>query len=152
MPALSKDKRIKPELVSIPAGLVFTKSLVNNRGFYKELLQELIQNPSQCIKIAKDDQSSYNQISKRAKHSGIKLLKAELNGILYIRALTISEVRKALLASMVISKTLNELRVLKLQCNLESELKDLKDVGLIKLSAASKWCLTEEGKREVEKT
>jgi hypothetical protein len=145
-----KTRQIKPTITTVPNDVIFGKNF-NGRGFYLTLLQDLMRDTSKCICITKDDKSAYTQIVGRAKKLGMRLLRAEKDNFIYFKIFQLTEVQRELLSSILESKTINELRALKINCNLEKELQHLAGQGYCKLSPQSKWYLTDDGREELKK-
>lgn len=136
----------KPALSEMPKDLIFASSL-NSRGFYHDLLQSLKQDPSKCIILSKEDKSAIIQLRTKASKFGIKLLIAENKESYFFKIFKLSDVEIELMEEIESkSKSINELRALKLQCALEQELQTLSKYGFIKLSPQSNWYITDSGK------
>lgn len=144
---LEKNKnRLVPGLVAAP-DLIFSTSL-NSRGFYHDLLQGLIRDSSKVISIAKEDKSAYTQIKSKANKAGLKLLIAENEACYYFKLFKLTEPQMEITRNLFTSgsKTVNELRALKVEGRLENELQALSKIGFIKLSPQDKWYILDEGK------
>lgn len=146
---LEKNKnRLVPGLVTAP-DLIFSTSL-NSRGFYHDLLQGLIRDSSKVISIAKEDKSAYTQIKSKANKAGLKLLIAENEACYYFKLFKLTEPQMEIMRSIYMaSKTINELRALKVEGKLDSELQSLSKLGFIKLSPQGKWFILDGGKEYI---
>lgn len=130
------------KIASVP-GLKFEPT-IGRRAFWVDQINLLRGDPDLMLKILASDKSSITQLQVKAKKENVRLLWAQKDDFLFVRAWVPSEAQARLTLLLREPRTVNELKARGLELNLEAELEALAKRGMCAYKAG-KWQLTSVG-------
>lgn len=127
----------------LPSGVFFARSLLRP-SVYTEKLMEAIGKPDMVIRISSAP-VQVAQIRQAAKKLNVDLLFARFENDVLVQIVRDSEDQKRLMLLLRVPRSVEYLRLQKLELNLDFELDSLSQRGLVKLDGKGEWKLTDAG-------